>query len=167
MPQDKDLIPIREFDGEDTIEMEGGETVRERVVWLVPYRTGRMRRLEKNALVAMEGDTPVVNLGNQEAARAVAAIARWEGPGLDGLPISVESLDGLPMDDFMERVYQEIAERFGEHVERRGPKLLETRSSSTAASSRPAEPSLPPVPGPWSTSSVPPSLAGRLIRWTN
>ena len=76
MPQDKDLIPIREFDGEDTIEMEGGETVRERVVWLVPYRTGRMRRLEKNALVAMEGDTPVVNLGNQEAARAVAAIAR-------------------------------------------------------------------------------------------
>lgn len=114
-----DLIAIREFDGSDGVIDEGGTPQRERVVYLYPRKTVGMQRRTKNALVHWNGggDTEV-RLGDNQVARWVAAIHSWEGPGLDGRALTIEGVDDLEFDSFLERVFDEIDERFGDKPQR-------------------------------------------------
>lgn len=162
-------IVLREFDGAPPIG-EDGQPVAERVVYLMPYRTGRMRRDERNALLKLQNDEAVVRLGDVDAARAAAAIISWEGPGLDGVPITLASLDALPFDAFMERVYEEIDRRFnpnrpaGEEADH-DPKALRSTSAPTAPSSG-ANVLRLPGRGSSDMSNVEPSWVGGQITWT-
>jgi hypothetical protein len=165
VPPSNDLIPIREYDGQPPIG-DDGVPVRERVVWLTPYRTGKMRRMAQNALVRLENGEPVLSVGDREQARNAAAIVAWEGPGLDGLPIAFETLDALPFDRFFERVYAEIERRYGDRA-------AEGNSDPKASASTPMRTAPPsetvltlPARGPSNTFKPPPGLDGPLINWT-
>lgn len=159
-----DLIEIREFDGDEVLS-DDGRPLRERVVRIVAQRTGKIRRMERNALLSIQDGEAVVSLGNRESARAAASIVAWEGPGLDGLPITIESLDALAFDGFWERVFKEIEERLGEKAEPRGPKAPATPTPRIAPSSSASVLTIP-ARGPSNTSREHASLGGRLINWT-
>lgn len=50
----------------------------------------------------------------------VAYIAGWSGPDFDGLPCTPENVLALPFDDpLVEKVHNEIAERYREYIERK------------------------------------------------
>lgn len=159
-----DVIAIREYElGEEPIDDQTGQPARGRVVYRVARRTGKMRRMEQNAFIRLQDGEAVVNLGDRELARVLAAIQAWEGPGLDGLPVTLETLDALEQDAFMVRVYKEIETAYSDKKdENPNPKALASTPPRIVHGSSANVP-IPLAPIQSSTFNVEPGLDGRLI----
>lgn len=126
-------VPVAEFEP-GTVFADDGQPLRPNVMWIKPRMDVETSGKVKSELLQLGADQKTVEFraGANELALLVHNIVRWEGPDLDGVPCTPETIRKLDRTEpLITRVLEAIAER-------NRPKASPDPKSPTASGSRPA-----------------------------